>query len=48
MKFCMTKRQRRDFVVRCIEDMLFALFLIVCIWLICTVAGGALRVLGVG
>lgn len=34
-------------VVRCIEDLCFALMLVVGIWLICTVVGGIFRILGV-
>lgn len=44
----MTKVQFRRLVVRAIEDACFLLFLTVCIWLVCTVAGGALLLLGVG
>lgn len=43
----MTKVQFRRLVVRAIEDALFLLFLVVCIWLVCTVAGAALLMLGV-
>ena len=44
----MTKVQFRRLVVRAIEDACFLLFLTVCIWLVCTVAGWALLLLGVG
>lgn len=43
----MTKRQWRDFCIRCIEDLCFALLLVVGIWLVCTVVGGIFRILGV-
>lgn len=44
----MTKAQWRRLVVRAIEDACFLLFLVICIWLVCTVVGGALIYLGVG
>ena len=44
----MTKAQFRRLFVRAIEDACFILFLTVCIWLVCTVAGCALLILGVG
>lgn len=44
----MTKVQFRRLVVRVIEDACFVLFLVVCIWLVCTGVGLALNLLGVG
>lgn len=44
----MTKAQWRRLVVRDIEDGCFFLFLVVCIWLVCTVVGCVLIYLGVG
>ena len=44
----MSRRQVRDLVVRAIEDALVLLLMGACIWTICTLAGGILRMLGVG
>ncbi len=44
----MNKLFFRRLIVRCIEDLCFAVFLVVCIWLVCTVVGGALTILGMG
>ena len=43
----MTKRQWRDLCVRAIEDAVILLFMVIGIWLICTVVGGVFRLLGV-
>lgn len=43
----MTKAQFRRLVVRAIEDACFCLFITICIWLLCTIVGGALIALGV-
>ena len=43
----MTKAQFRRLVVRFIEDACFALFLVVCIWLVCSGVGLVFNLLGV-
>ena len=43
----MTKVQFRRLVVRMIEDALFLLFVVVCIWLVCSGVSLALNLLGV-
>lgn len=44
----MTKAQWRRLVVRAIEDGCFFLFLVVCIWLVCSGVGLLFGVWGVG
>ena len=43
----MSKVQFRRLVVRFIEDACFALFLTVCIWLVCSGVGAVFSLLGV-
>lgn len=42
----MTKVQFRRLVVRAIEDALFLLFIVICIWLVCSGVSLALNLLG--
>ena len=44
----MSKRQRRELVVRAIEDGCVALVMVIGIWLTCTVVGNIFSILGVG
>ncbi len=48
MKFKMTKRQRRDLIVRAIEDFIVLYIMIAGLWTVCYLVGEIFQKMGVG